>query len=183
MEHCQLPHCREGFFLTLRQNQDACQQTLDPTSPGICPLPEREAWEVGCLSLPPGACWTAPDHAFHPSRADLGGISGCVGGPALVLEDEKYMEAAFPLLQRRHTCFMGHCRKPPCPSWRLNNFESQCLHTATVIAIIDCVPSFWCWFTGSPFRKQDAPLVFLVPTNCSSCISMGLASGRWMALG
>ena len=76
VEHCQLPHCREGFFLTVCQNQDACQQTLDPTSPGICPRPEREAWEVGCLSEPPGACWTAPDHAFHPSRADLWGISG-----------------------------------------------------------------------------------------------------------
>ena len=127
VEHCQPPHFGEDFFLTLCHNQDACQQTLDPTSPGICPRPEREASEVGCLSLPPGACWTAPDRAFHPSRADLGGISGCARGPALVLEDERYMEAAFPLLQRRHTCFMGHCRKPPSPPWKLNSFESQCL--------------------------------------------------------
>ena len=72
------------FFFSLCHNQDACQQTLDLTSPGICPRPETEALEVGCLSLPPGACWTAPDPAFHPSRADLGGISGCAGGPALL---------------------------------------------------------------------------------------------------
>lgn len=72
------------IFFSLCHNQDACQQTLDLTSPGICPRPETEALEVGCLSLPPGACWTAPDPAFHPSRADLGGISGCAGGPALL---------------------------------------------------------------------------------------------------
>ena len=84
VEHCQPPRCGD-FFLTLCHNQDACQQTLDLTSPGICPRPETEALEVGWLSLPPGACWTAPDPAFHPSRADLGGISGCAGGPVCLV--------------------------------------------------------------------------------------------------
>lgn len=62
------------------------------------PAPREKPRRPAFKSLLPGACQATPDCAFAPPRGDLRGLSGCAGG-ALVLEDEKYMEVSFPLLQ------------------------------------------------------------------------------------
>lgn len=61
------------------------------------------------------ASWSLLGHcllSLHTTQGDLGAVSSCVG-EALVLEEEKYVDVSFPLLQRRHSCLTRSGRKPP----------------------------------------------------------------------
>lgn len=113
------------------------------------------------------------------------GISGCARG-TLALEDEKSMEDAFHLLQRRHFCLTACSRKKPhSPSWKLNSFERHCLpnsHFSCSLCSkgLMLVHWFMFWEAGCP---ADALSQLTVLAASLWTLERRFGSGRWMAFG
>lgn len=118
------------------------------------------------------ASWSLLGHSLlslHTTQGDLGAVSDCVGG-ALVLEEEKYVDVSFPLLQRRHSCLTRSGRKPPSLG------SSAALEATFSNSLYSLCSKFLMLvhrFIGSRSGKQDTRLTLLVPTHCSGCIQAG----------